>query len=110
LKRLRGNWWFERKETYNALLCYQKALAFISIENLHEDTCVDKDLEELSALSLIIRNNMAAALILLEFYDEALDNVSYVLTHQPNNIKALYRKGNEYCLNFFFFLINGYIF
>jgi len=96
---------------YNALQCYQKALAFISIENLQdEDTHEGKDLQELSALSLIVRNNMAAAQIILGFYDEALDNVSYVLTRQPNNIKALYRKGNEYCLNFFFFLINGYIF
>jgi len=88
---------------YNALQCYQKALAFVSIENLEcEDIDEDKDLQELSSLSLIVRNNMAAAQITLGLYDEALDNVSYVLTRQPNNIKALYRKGNEYCLNFYF--------
>lgn len=51
-------------------------------------------MEDLAALEIIVRNNMAAAQIKLGSYENALQNVDYILAREPTNTKAMYRKGN----------------
>ena len=44
-------------------------------------------------------NNMAAAQIKLTAYDAALASVRYVLDCEPDNVKALFRKGKVTTFN-----------
>lgn len=41
-----------------------------------------------------VYNNMAAAQMKIQAWDQALKSLENVLNCQPNNIKALYRKGS----------------
>lgn len=54
-----------------------------------------------------VYNNLALAQIKIAAYDVALKSVDYVLQCQPNNAKALFRRGKVICL--FFFVTNANI-
>ncbi|KAL7303459.1 hypothetical protein TKK_0004641 [Trichogramma kaykai] len=103
-KRERGNWWFARDECIIATQCYRKALDYLtigedsemSLEKNTERTTESMTAEELQLLledSLKVHNNLAAAQLKCEAYDAALKSVENVLRCQPNNVKALFRKG-----------------
>lgn len=49
--------------------------------------------EELLQLKVKCLNNLAASQLKLDHYGAALRSCSLVLEHQPDNIKALFRKG-----------------
>lgn len=49
--------------------------------------------EELMDIKVKCLNNMAAAQLKLDHYEAALRSCVSVLAHQPDNIKALFRKG-----------------
>ena len=51
------------------------------------------ELKQLMEERLKTYNNMAAAQLKLQAYDAALTSVESVLKSQPNNSKALFRKG-----------------
>ncbi|KAF2346269.1 Tetratricopeptide repeat, partial [Trinorchestia longiramus] len=93
-KRIRGNWWFNRGDYSEAVQCYKAAVDFLDDTeevNFDEDTKSEVLLilgERLKAL-----NNMAAAQIKLGAFDAALASVDVVLRCQPDNVKALFRKG-----------------
>ncbi|CAG7725854.1 unnamed protein product [Allacma fusca] len=100
-KRERGNWWYGRDEASLAIQCYRRALEFLDDvdggiafpDEDKEKTAVTEELRQLIDERLKTYNNMAAAQLKLKAYDAALTSVEAVLKCQPNNSKALYRKG-----------------
>lgn len=58
-------------------------------------TCEEE--EELLQLKVKCLNNLAASQLKLDHYRAALRSCSQVLEHQPDNIKALFRKGKVCC-------------
>ncbi|XP_051175213.1 peptidyl-prolyl cis-trans isomerase FKBP8 [Leptopilina boulardi] len=100
-KRERGNWWFSRNEPALAMQCYRRALDFLSptksetsfSEDGVEKTESDADLQALLEDRLTVYNNLAQAQLKTQAYEAALKSVENVLSCQPKNIKALFRKG-----------------
>ncbi|XP_011870270.1 PREDICTED: peptidyl-prolyl cis-trans isomerase FKBP8 isoform X2 [Vollenhovia emeryi] len=99
-KRERGNWWFGRHSVSYAVQCYRRALQYLQIdngktwnENEGAEPVTDAELQALLNDCIKVYNNLAAALIEMEVYAAALENADLVLKYQPNNIKALFRKG-----------------
>ncbi|XP_050462479.1 peptidyl-prolyl cis-trans isomerase FKBP8 [Cataglyphis hispanica] len=98
-KRERGNWWFVRNELPFALQCYRRALEYLSStksgtnQNEEEESFSDAELQTLLEDRIKVYNNLAATLIKTEAYESALENVEHVLRCQPQNLKALFRKG-----------------
>lgn len=98
-KRERANFWYNRNEFNTAIQIYRRALEFLDHKDGDPDS-VDGELglsiENLQSLlddRLIVYNNLAMAQIKVTAYDAALASVENVLRCQPNNSKALYRKG-----------------
>ncbi|XP_011494478.1 PREDICTED: peptidyl-prolyl cis-trans isomerase FKBP8 [Ceratosolen solmsi marchali] len=103
-KRERGNWWFARDECTLAIHCYRKALEYLTPfregdvlddkkpEKMLEHVS-DNELQEILEDALKVHNNLAAAQLKCEAYDAALTSVENVLRCQPQNVKALFRKG-----------------
>ncbi|XP_034940663.1 peptidyl-prolyl cis-trans isomerase FKBP8 [Chelonus insularis] len=104
-KRERGNWWFSRNEPTIAIQCYRRALEYFQPltkmnhdekneqqNNLSENT-MDSILEDFLQNRTKIYNNLAAAQLKTEAYEAALESVENVLRVEPENVKALYRKG-----------------
>lgn len=58
-------------------------------------TCEEE--EQLLQLKVKCLNNLAASQLKLDHYRAALRSCSQVLEHQPDNIKALFRKGKVRC-------------
>lgn len=54
----------------------------------------DSDLQQLLEDRVKVYNNMAAAQMKIEAWDQALKSLENVLGCQPNNVKALFRKGS----------------
>ncbi|XP_066592450.1 peptidyl-prolyl cis-trans isomerase FKBP8 [Prorops nasuta] len=98
-KRENGNWWFNRDEAALAIQCYRRALEFLqpsntnSSDNLVDEIVTDAELQALLIDRINVSNNLAAAQMKIEAYDAALKSIESVLTHQPTNVKALFRKG-----------------
>ncbi|KOX77548.1 Peptidyl-prolyl cis-trans isomerase FKBP8 [Melipona quadrifasciata] len=99
-KRERGNWWFTRNEPILAIQCYRRALEFLlpaesrtSYQSEAEDTTTDAELQALLEDRMKVYNNLAAAQMKTQAYDAALKSVESVLSCQPQNVKALFRKG-----------------
>jgi FK506-binding protein 8 len=53
----------------------------------------EQELHELLEDRLKVYNNLAAAQMKIKAYDAALQSVENVLCCQPNNVKAVFRKG-----------------
>ncbi|GCB74857.1 hypothetical protein scyTo_0020821 [Scyliorhinus torazame] len=53
----------------------------------------EEEEEELMAVKVKCLNNLAAAQLKLEHFEAALKSSEAALQHQPNNVKALFRKG-----------------
>jgi FK506-binding protein 8 len=53
----------------------------------------EQELHELLEDRLKVYNNLAAAQMKIKAYDAALQSVENVLRCQPNNVKAVFRKG-----------------
>ncbi|KAF7994317.1 hypothetical protein HCN44_003407 [Aphidius gifuensis] len=97
-KRERGNWWFSRNEPVLAIQCYRRSLDYLqpSVDNSNktsQNKITDSQLQALFADRTKVYNNLAAAQIKTEAYDTALESVDNVLRAEPENIKALFRKG-----------------
>lgn len=83
--------------------CYRRALDFLSPaksetsfnEDGVEETESDADLQALLEDRLTVYNNLAQAQLKTQAYEAALKSVENVLSCQPRNIKALFRKGNS---------------
>ncbi|XP_024943518.1 peptidyl-prolyl cis-trans isomerase FKBP8 isoform X2 [Cephus cinctus] len=100
-KRERGNWWYMRNEPTLAIQCYRRALEYlddtnggISYQEKEGDQFAsDADLQGLLEDRMKVYNNLAAAQMKCDAYDSAQRSVENVLRCQPQNVKALFRKG-----------------
>lgn len=103
-KRLRGNFWFERSDYQLAIQCYKKALEYYDGFVTEEWDEMDGDNPKQPALlqqpsdaemmedHVKVHNNLAMAHMKVSAWNEALKSVDEVLTCQPENVKALFRK------------------
>lgn len=100
-KKERANFWYNRSEFSTAIQLYRRALEYLDNRDGDPDSEIgSEDIElsnsELQTLlddRLIVYNNLAMAQIKISAFDAALQSVEHVLRCQPNNSKALYRKG-----------------
>ena len=93
-KRERGNYWF-KNNAFIAIQCYRRALEYLAAPEESETTGTwsTDDFQSLLEDRMIVYNNLAMSQIKGEVYDAALESVENVLRCQPNNAKALFRKG-----------------
>lgn len=99
-RRARGNWWYGRGEAPLAVQLYRRALDVldeteggITAPTATGELAPTSDaLYALLEERLRVHNNMAAAQLKAGAYDAALQAVTQVLSCQPKNAKALYRK------------------
>ncbi|KAH8299391.1 hypothetical protein KR044_000990 [Drosophila immigrans] len=100
-KKERANYFYKRVEYNNAIHLYRRALDYLDNRDGDPDAEFGKedlelsnsDLQSLLEDRLIVYNNLAMAQIKIGAFDAALQSVEHVLRCQPNNPKALYRKG-----------------
>lgn len=103
-KKGRGNFFFGRGDYSQATNCYKKAVDFLNPYGMFGSTnpieiCKNDEklnLEEVKkALELraTILSNLAASQMKMEEFNEALESIDQALTLQPENVKALFRKG-----------------
>lgn len=95
-KRERGNYYYQRAEYAFAVNSYGIALQ-VTESSSKVDISPEEE-EELLDVKVKCLNNMAAAQLKLDHYDAALRSCVSVLAHQPDNIKALFRKGKVLAL------------
>lgn len=122
MKKERGNFWFGRDDFSSAIHCYRRAAELLDATDdemnlLHSPSVLSKDQpathtlqsdtqeheEYLSQMKQTIRelidlratafNNLAAAQMKSQAFDQALKSVNSSLDLKPDNVKALYRKG-----------------
>ncbi|CRK98122.1 CLUMA_CG011490, isoform A [Clunio marinus] len=99
-KRERGNFYFERQEYNSAIQLYRRALEYLDesdggITSPVENSFIEPTNEQLQDLledRIKVYNNMAQSQMKIHAFDAALKSVDMVLTCQPNNVKALFRK------------------
>ncbi|XP_055387039.1 peptidyl-prolyl cis-trans isomerase FKBP8 [Condylostylus longicornis] len=98
-KRERANWWYNRNEFNIAIQIYRRALEYLDdinggiTDGVTDAELSNSELQELLEDRLIVYNNLAMSQIKISAYDAALKSVETVLRCQPNNSKALFRKG-----------------
>ncbi|KAK3856238.1 hypothetical protein Pcinc_037422 [Petrolisthes cinctipes] len=92
-KRERGNWWFNREEYSLAIQCYNAAIDFLDDAEEEYGEDVKPEVNAILSERLKALNNMGAAQMKVGAYEVALKSLEAVLKCQPNNIKALFRKG-----------------
>ncbi|XP_037027190.1 peptidyl-prolyl cis-trans isomerase FKBP8 [Bradysia coprophila] len=97
-KRERGNFWYERNESNLAIQLYRRALEYLNdngpgIEIPTKNDFTNAELQELLEIRVKVYNNLAAAQMKISAYEAALSSVENVLRCQPDNVKALFRKG-----------------
>lgn len=100
-KRERGNFYFERQEYNSSIQLYRRALEYLdeseggittpTLDGELEPT--NAQLQELLEDRIKVYNNMAQAQMKIQAFEAALKSVDTVLQCQPNNVKALFRKG-----------------
>nr|XP_023854736.1 peptidyl-prolyl cis-trans isomerase FKBP8 isoform X2 [Salvelinus alpinus] len=95
-KRERGNVYYQRADYAFAVNSYGIALQ-ITESSSKVDISPEEE-EELMDVKVKCLNNMAAAQLKLDHYEAALRSCVSVLAHQPDNIKALFRKGKVLAL------------
>ncbi|XP_043392019.1 peptidyl-prolyl cis-trans isomerase FKBP8 isoform X2 [Chelonia mydas] len=90
-KRERGNFYYQQTDYVLAINSYDIALKTInSSSKVHFSPEEEAELLEVKVKCL---NNLAASQLKLDHYEAALRSCTQVLEHQPENIKALFRKG-----------------
>lgn len=100
-KRERGNFFFERQEYNSSIQLYRRALEYLDeseggITNPTTDGQLEPtnaQLQDLLEDRIKVYNNMAQAQMKIQAFEAALKSVDTVLQCQPNNVKALFRKG-----------------
>ncbi|XP_016138463.1 peptidyl-prolyl cis-trans isomerase FKBP8 [Sinocyclocheilus grahami] len=95
-KRERGNVHFQRADYAFAVNSYGIALQITEATSRVDIS--QQEEEELLDMKVKCLNNMAAAQLKLDHYEAALRSCVSVLVHQPDNVKALFRKGKVLAL------------
>ncbi|XP_042331711.1 peptidyl-prolyl cis-trans isomerase FKBP8-like isoform X2 [Sceloporus undulatus] len=91
-KREWGNFHFEREDYQRALHCYQQALHLLLLP-AGKGCLSPEEEEEQQDLQIKCLNNCAATQLKLQWPEEALASCNQVLQLDPDNVKALFRKG-----------------
>ncbi|XP_054277838.1 peptidyl-prolyl cis-trans isomerase FKBP8 [Macrosteles quadrilineatus] len=94
-KKERGNYWYTRKDHTLAIQCYRRALEYLDDHGLSAENQTEPEEEIHSLLEdrIKVYNNLAAAQLKIKAFEAALQSVENVLRCQPENVKALFRKG-----------------
>ncbi|XP_035635696.1 peptidyl-prolyl cis-trans isomerase FKBP8-like isoform X3 [Oncorhynchus keta] len=95
-KRERGNVYYQRGDYAFAVNSYGFALQITESSSKVDISPEEED--KLMDIKVKCLNNMAAAQLKLDHYEAALRSCVSVLAHQPDNIKALFRKGKVLAL------------
>lgn len=90
-----GNAHYQRADIVLAANSYDLAIKAIT-SSAKVDMTFEEE-EQLLQLKVKCLNNLAASQLKLDHYRAALRSCSLVLEHQPDNIKALFRKGKVSC-------------
>ncbi|KAK9409122.1 peptidyl-prolyl cis-trans isomerase FKBP8 [Crotalus adamanteus] len=90
-KRERGNFHYQRADYVLAANSYDIALKVIN-SNTKVDFSAEEE-AELVEVKIKCLNNLAASHLKLDHFEAALRSCNQVLEQQPDNIKALFRKG-----------------
>ncbi|XP_051551507.1 peptidyl-prolyl cis-trans isomerase FKBP8-like isoform X2 [Myxocyprinus asiaticus] len=90
-KRERGNVHYQRGDYAFAVNSYGIALQITEASSRVDIS--QQEEEELLDMKVKCLNNMAAAQLKLDHYEAVLRSCVSVLAHQPDNVKALFRKG-----------------
>ncbi|KAJ0966300.1 hypothetical protein J5N97_027438 [Dioscorea zingiberensis] len=90
-RKLEGNAYFKDEKLEEAMQQYEMAIAYMGDDFMFQLFGKYRD------MALAVKNpchlNMAACLIKLKRYEEAIGQCSIVLTEDENNAKALFRRG-----------------
>ncbi|XP_076853432.1 FKBP prolyl isomerase 16 [Brachyhypopomus gauderio] len=92
-KRERGNFFFQRDEYHLAVRAYHMALDVLTTYTQDSQPLAPDEEEEVNNYRVKCLNNLAAVQLKQEQYSEALHTSQDVLLLDPNNVKALFRKG-----------------
>lgn len=101
-KRERGNYFFERQEYNSAIQLYRRALEYLDeseggikypTNNSDDNEITNAQLQDLLEDRIKVYNNLAQTQMKIQQNDAALKSIDTVLQCQPNNVKALFRKG-----------------
>ncbi|XP_074834291.1 peptidyl-prolyl cis-trans isomerase FKBP8 [Carettochelys insculpta] len=90
-KRERGNFYYQQADYVLAINSYDIALK--AIDSSSKVDFSPEEEAELLEVKVKCLNNLAASQLKLDHYEAALKSCTLVLEHQPENIKALFRKG-----------------
>ncbi|KFQ36923.1 Peptidyl-prolyl cis-trans isomerase FKBP8, partial [Mesitornis unicolor] len=90
-KRERGNFFYQQADYVLAINSYDIALKIIGSSSKVDFSSEEE--AELLDVKVKCLNNLAASQLKLDHYEAALKSCNIVLEHQPENIKALFRKG-----------------
>ncbi|XP_072324803.1 FKBP prolyl isomerase 16 isoform X1 [Scyliorhinus torazame] len=90
-KRERGNYHFQREDYQSAVKSYNLALDILNISSELNPSA--QEAEELQEDGLKCLNNLAATQLKLDLHEEVIASSNAVLQLDPNNVKALFRKG-----------------
>ncbi|XP_033847914.1 peptidyl-prolyl cis-trans isomerase FKBP8 [Periophthalmus magnuspinnatus] len=95
-KRERGNVHYQRGDYAFAVNSYSIAMQITDSSSKVDITTEEEN--ELVDVKVKCLNNMAAAQLKLDHYDAALKSCISALSHQPDNVKALFRMGKVLAL------------
>ncbi|XP_078526455.1 peptidyl-prolyl cis-trans isomerase FKBP8 [Lissotriton helveticus] len=90
-KRERGNFYYQQGDYVLAVNSYDIALRIIRSSSKVDFT--DEEEAELLDVKVKCLNNLAASQLKLDHFEAALKSCNLVLEQQPDNVKALFRKG-----------------
>ncbi|XP_078097126.1 FKBP prolyl isomerase 16 [Mustelus asterias] len=90
-KRERGNYHFQREDYQSAVKSYNLALDILNTSSELNPSA--QEAEELQEDGLKCLNNLAAAQMKLDLHEEVIASSNALLQLDPNNVKALFRKG-----------------
>jgi len=94
-KKERGNVLFKREEYSQAIVSYTKAVKILDTDSggSGDSAGSPSDLQKILDEKMKVYNNLAATQMKLLAYDQAIKSCDSVIKLQPNNVKALFRKG-----------------
>ncbi|XP_075061372.1 peptidyl-prolyl cis-trans isomerase FKBP8 [Mixophyes fleayi] len=90
-KRERGNFYYQQADYVFAINSYDMALKIVNSSTKVDFTSEEE--AELLDVKMKCLNNLAASQLKLDHFEAALKSCNMVLEQQPENIKALFRKG-----------------
>jgi len=91
-----GNHFYKKKDITSAIRKYKKAMKYIKILRESMGSTEEDEEEKIRKIEVPITLNIAAALITDKNFEEAFKQCDKVLEIQPENSKALYRRGQSY--------------